>query len=444
MPKLKLKLPPGLLDLPEEHREAVVKKLQEALKLPKTVTLPRAVSDEHNMWETNNDELMGEAEDDFYTQMAENDAERLARLMDALGLPIIDEASKSFTNEFYEWEAGFLEKAQGKKPKVSDLINANRKKRDAFLKWVNDGKAYSKTQLKKIDDVLKTHLPKYAEVAEAFMTRAGYIGKIRNEAERQNFETLGAYVDRFPQTIKPSEDHGVVLTMRQKKEAEDRGRKVKILPLTPRERESIKHAVHQCGDKITEISERHRAGVRQMVIQAKKERWSSSKLAQALYDKFGEQNRDWRRVAITELSFCTNDAYLSGLEEGARVIGMGAVNACKYCKTLVINREFKVLPAPPEKETYDTDMKYVWPGKTNYGRKVAEYRACIPVHVQCRCRFHRLSDFYKMGKDGKLELKTSEELINEEREKRGLKPISLSSEDQEERIRRMTEKLLNQ
>jgi hypothetical protein len=44
------------------------------------------------------------------------------------------------------------------------------------------------------------------------------------------------------------------------------------------------------------------------------------------------------------------------------------------------------------------------------------------MHPNCRCRWHRISRFYKVGNDGKLNLKSTAELIQEEREKRGMKP----------------------
>lgn len=425
----KLTLPKSLLDLNSKDRNEILAVLIQATQLPKTKQLPyRKGSDEHNMWERNVDPLMADAEDEFYQELATDELRRLLNLLEGLGLPIeSDVFRKALEPAFYMWEDELVKAKDSGRTRMSDLIkkmaNATREKAKQFMKWVQDGKALSKQDITKIDNTLYKNLPNYAKKAEDYMVRAGFIGKIRNQAERENFETLGAIIDRYPSTIQQATKEGVALTARQaQKEAKAKRKTIRVLPLTSREVESVKHASHHAGDKITEISERHMSAVRQMVIQAKRERWSSQQLASKLFDKFGDHNRDWRRVAITELSFATNDAYLSGIEEGETVIGMGAENACKHCKQYVIGKTFEVTHNPPSEDTYHGDMKQVWAGKSNYGRRVAEYRPAIPLHPNCRCRYHRISRFYKLGEHGKLELKSTAELINEERAKRGMKP----------------------
>lgn len=426
---MKVQLPKSLLELPDKDRDGIITVLLEASHLPKTVTLPRTEGDEHNIWTRNADQLQANAEDELYYELREAGLEMMYNLMTGMGFDELAkqlDLTKSFEPEYFAFEDELIKGKSSGRTKMSDFINnmskVTKEKKDRFLKWVNDGKALSRKQLTDLDKLLSARLPNYAKVAEKFITRAGFIGKIRGEAEKQNFEVTGAYVDRFPQTIELGRRENVVLTMREKEKATSEGRKVTILPLTEVEANAIEHASHHAGDKLTEISERHRAGVRQLIMTAKKERWTAQQLASKLFDKFGDQNRDWRRVAITELAFATNDAYLSGIEEGETVVGMGAENACKHCKQNVIGKQFTVRKHPPSEETYTTDMKEVWVGKTNYGRRVSEYRACIPQHPNCRCRYHRISRFYNVGNDGKLKLKSTAELINEERAKRGLPP----------------------
>jgi hypothetical protein len=123
---------------------------------------------------------------------------------------------------------------------------------------------------------------------------------------------------------------------------------------------------------------------------------------------------------------------------------MGAVNACPHCKRLIIGKEFIIRSTPPERETYTTDTKEIWLGKSNYGRRVAEYVAAVPLHPNCRCRLHKISRFYNVGKDGKLELKSTAELINEERVRRGLAPDKSLTEggSTEDRLRKMSEEFI--
>ena len=422
----KLILPKSLLELEAKDRDEIVAVLLQASQLPAVKQLPfRADSDEHNMWERNVDSLMADAEDDFYQELAENELMRMLMLMKWLGLPIdVENFEKSLEPEFRAFEDELMKAKDSGRNKMSDMIKriteVTKEKADQFTKWVQDGKAFSKGELNHLDNILRRKLPDYAKKAEDFMIRAGFIGKIRGEAEKTNLETLGAYLDYIPSSIDLADSHSPAVVTRNKVNTTADPKKTYIAPLTPREAEGVKHAIHHAGDKITEISARHMAGVRQLVIQAKKERWSAQQLASKLFDKFGDHNRDWRRVAITELSFATNDAYLAGVEEGETVVGMGAQNACPHCKRYVIGKTFTVTHKPPSEDTYEGDMKQVWAGKSNYGRKVAEYRPAIPMHPNCRCRWHRISRFYKVGDNGKLELKSTAELIQEEREKRGL------------------------
>jgi hypothetical protein len=429
-----LNLPSGLLDLDDKDRNEILNVLFEAEKLPKTKRLP-VKSSESKLWEKNPDPLLSWAEDQLFTDLAEEELNRFTHVMALLGLPLA-ETDSPFTSEKSFEGFDLLKATDSGRNNMSALIQAGRKKRESFMKWVNDGKAMTQAQVKKLDEFLRKDIPDYAKKAEEFMVRAGFIGKIHNQAERENFEVLSGYLDRVPQSIEPARKEGVVLTLREKQKEERKGRKVEVLPLTAQETEAVRHASLHAGDKLTEISEKHIAGVRQLVIQAKKERWTAQKLAQELFDRFGDHNRDWRRVAMTELAMATNDAYLSGLEEGERVTGIGSVNACKHCRSLVIGREFIVLKVPPSEESYDNDMKYVWAGKTNMGRPSTAWRACFPIHPNCSCRPHRISRFYNVDKDGTFKRKTTAELIAEERAKRGLAPDP-NIEAQLEKIRKM-------
>lgn len=427
MPKLNIKLPKDILNAPMSVRQSVLDTLRTAMALPKERSLiTTGASDEHNMWTRNSDELMADAEDELYEWLVAPATERMADLFAALDLSLDDvKVEKAFSPEFDAFDDQ-LRKAKGDgrrsaKRALSDLIAISKQKREAFLKYINDANPLSKKQLNALEKLLRSKLPEYAaKTIEAFQVRAGLLAKIRNESDKQFFSTVGAYVDRFPETIRAAEREHTVLTIPEKRKAETEGRKVTILPLTKQEAQAVEHAAHSAAEKITEVNERHIAGIRQLVVRAKKERWSAQRLAQELYDLYGEQNRDWRRVAITELAMAENDAYLSGVEEGETVVGMSAAGACKYCVQLITSKTF-IVTHDPEKMTEQYGYTHVWPGKTNFGRRVSEYWPCIPLHPHCRCRYHRISRFYKMEGD-KLVLKTTAELIQEERARRGLPP----------------------
>lgn len=401
MPKVNIKLPKELKELPETDRQQVLNTIAQAMELPKVVA--PAKTGEHNIWEPNDEGLTGQLEDDFYNILADPWTTLMAELVVALDIPA-EVFEKSLACDLIKGP---------KKPKVSDLINDFKNKRDKFLKYINDGKFWTKQQMQQLDSLLKQRLPTYAQTVEPFLVRAAFIGKLRSQAERDNLGILGAVLDRVPETIKASTKEGAKLATRD-------NRAVEVLPLTQQEQNILKAAEQQAASKITEVDQRTRAGIKQLVIRAKRERWSHQQLAQALFDKYGELNRDWRRVAITELSYAVNDSYLADLKEGDEVYTPTIAGACKHCQRLLEGKSFTFLSAPPEKIDHNTEKNYVWVGKSNYGRSTAAWVPCIPLHPQCRHTWQRKSKFYNMDESGKLKLKTTEELIQEERIKRGL------------------------
>jgi len=420
-----LTLPKSLLDLDEADRNAILAVVKEAMKRPKVKTVPVA-GDEHHLWAPNSDPLLAELEDALYLRLIDFEAERIAQLFLLFDLPTDGlSVEKSFGSDYLQYEADRLLKAKdsgrNRLSQFIDGIKAKAKKK--IFEWVQNGRPLPMNQLEQLDRTLSQKLPDYAQLAEDFAIRAGFIGKARRVADIEDLNIIGAVIDRFPSTIQASRKEGIVLTYREgANEAKKTKKTVRIAPLTPLEADAVRHASWSAGDKITEISEKHRRAVRQLVMRAKRERWSAPQLAERLFDTFGDHNRDWRRVAITELAFAHNDAFLAGLEDGATIVGMGAINACKHCKDHVIGKTFTYTTKVPEKENYHTDTKLVWLGKSNYGRRVSEYRPALPLHPNCRCRWHVLSRFYKVGPNGTFELKSTAELIQEERIRRGLPP----------------------
>lgn len=418
--KLKITLPRELKSLPVAQREKLLGELQKALDIKAPTGAVARDAEEHNVWMRNEDELLGQAEDDFYLSLVNPWEATIIDVMDALELPItprnLTEIDKSF-GEYYD-----LIKAKDKgRSKMSDLISVKKEERDKFLKYIQEGQDWSKTQLKKLDAILKQKLPEFGSLAEEFSIRAGFIAKVRDKADQERLNMVGAIVDRFPKTIKAAEKKGIVLTVREQEKAKAAGKRVKILPLTPQELRAVDYASMQAADKITEVSDKHRAQIRQMIIRAHKERWSAQKLAQELYDQFADQNRDWRRVAITELAMASSDAFIAGCAEGDEVWVPPVPGACKHCVNLLEGKTF-IVTHDPEKIGNGHAFKYIWPGKSNYGRRAASWVPCIPLHPNCRHRYHKKSRFYETDASGKQQLRSLKDLINEERARRGLPP----------------------
>ena len=404
-------LPKTLQALSNDHKLQIVSELSKALN----VKSPKASGLERTVWTTNDEQLLGVAEDELYEILVGPALENMAELIAALELseePV--QLQKAFSPEYLAYEDQLFKALDNGKHRLSDLINLSKTKRNAFTKFLQEGSEWTKAKLKQIDDIMKQKLPDYAKLAEQFAVRAAFIAKIRSHADTEMLSTVGAFVDRFPSTIKEAEHEGLVLTASEL----GRGRtgfEVKILPLQPQELRAVEHANLRAGDKLTEISDRHRVGVRQLVIRAQNERWGAQKLAQALFDAFGEQNRDWRRVAIPELAMASNDAFIAGCAEGTEVWIPPVEGSCDYCKKLIEGKTFIVTSDPGA-----DPLKYIWVGKSNYGRLTKEWIPCVPLHPHCRHRLHQFSRFYKTNAEGKPKLKTTAQLINEERVRRGM------------------------
>lgn len=94
----------------------------------------------------------------------------------------------------------------------------------------------------------------------------------------------------------------------------------------------------------------------------------SGLLVERLRDEFGELNRDWRRIAITEAGETANLGYLAAFPHGTKVRRVEAYDgACPFCRE-INGRVFEwVDAATPDKD----GERQVWPGKTNYGRSAS-------------------------------------------------------------------------
>lgn len=145
------------------------------------------------------------------------------------------------------------------------------------------------------------------------------------------------------------------------------------------------------------LQDEARKNISTTIIDAIKNKKSTRQLEVDLFDKFADLNRDWRRIAETEIA----ENLTSGLllaEEDTRekdetiyMIGISAPGACKECERLIQGKVVVLLKEPNsgkikvKGEEYDT----IWPGKSNVGRKAGAYWPCIPLHPHCRCSWTR-------------------------------------------------------
>jgi hypothetical protein len=217
--------------------------------------------------------------------------------------------------------------------------------------------------------------------------RGHIIGKILEQAERRGISWHAVLAQQLPVTVEAAE---------------------RQIPLTMADRLAIHYAEQHAAATITQLADDTLAAVRSQVAQALAANTPPKELARQLFDRFGEANLDWRRIALTETAAAVSNGYLTSLPEWTIVVGDSSADACDWCKAHINMRAFRSLreapePAAGDQFSQDQSDHYVWPGKTNLGRsrhpvdrtgvsrKPHElWHPCIPAHPHCRCRWRRL------------------------------------------------------
>jgi hypothetical protein len=138
-------------------------------------------------------------------------------------------------------------------------------------------------------------------------------------------------------------------------------------------------ASQHAAELIVELPQKQFKKIHDTIQDSITNRHSTGELGERLFDNFGEMNRDWRRIAETEIANSQNNGQilteLENAEEGEVVFmrGVSATEACPWCRGEVDGRIVVVLDAPPSGggdkvkvngETYTA----IWPNKSNYGR----------------------------------------------------------------------------
>ncbi len=130
----------------------------------------------------------------------------------------------------------------------------------------------------------------------------------------------------------------------------------------------------RCADAVTRVSEGVRMQLRQTISQeveqaslAGRPVWSTA-LQTRLQDDFAIQNRDWRRVALTESGEALNQGFIASLPPDQMVKRVEQYKGvCPYCAK-IDGRVMRVTTADDPDKDGETD---VWPGKNNVGRSAS-------------------------------------------------------------------------
>lgn len=206
-----------------------------------------------------------------------------------------------------------------------------------------------------VDFLIQRYLPPGVIDGEAeyLAVRAQILGKIQANMEARGAAPspaeIGAMVELVPTEF----------------------RKVPPRILSPVERQTLAVAQARAAIGISDIADSARARMKKLIVQHVQGQIlgqsDAQGLRQALFDGFGQLNRDFRRIAVTEAGECCNQGFIAAAS-GRRVKRMEAYRgACDFCRS-INGKVFRVVEPTDPKKNGDTD---VWLGKTNLGRSAA-------------------------------------------------------------------------
>jgi hypothetical protein len=147
--------------------------------------------------------------------------------------------------------------------------------------------------------------------------------------------------------------------------------------LTPVETQILRVAHARAAENISAVTQATRHRMKGLVIEHVQAQvlglpdGQHQALRQRLFDEFGQMNRDFRRIAVTEAGECCNQGFIAALKPGRKVKRAEAYRgACDFCKS-INGKVFTVVAADAPVKNGQTE---VWVGKTNVGRSASPSR----------------------------------------------------------------------
>lgn len=176
------------------------------------------------------------------------------------------------------------------------------------------------------------------------------------------------------------------------------GQGLRIMDTDPQYRAALQFAEDQAAQDIVDLSNKQYKQIHDAITVAQKNRVTPRKLESDLFHTFGDMNRDWRRIAETEIANNVNTGKLVAELKKERVDGdyvymrgMSSPLACKWCATEIHMQIVVALEEPPTGggDQIVIDGKAytaIWPGKTNVGRSRRDWWVAAGTqHPHCQC-----------------------------------------------------------
>lgn len=168
----------------------------------------------------------------------------------------------------------------------------------------------------------------------------------------------------------------------------------KLFRVPDEEMDRLNVAQELCAEHIKKITDETRGAIKKVFLNGIKERKSKSEIAQELFDKFGDLNRDWKRIVETEVNDAMSNAMMvserSVTPDGAalyfqRIEIIDRVT-CGHCKKINgIVARWSDFPLEDEKIDDPYAKIAIWEGKSRVGMKSSEeWVAAGSQHPYCR------------------------------------------------------------
>lgn len=256
-----------------------------------------------------------------------------------------------------------------------------------------------------IDMLVQTYMPADALQSEAewLAVRAGLMGKVQAnmDAAAATPKQADAILAAMPSTVA----HAAAQ-----------------FALTPTQTAVLNFARVRSVENVRAVSETVRHKMRALVVNDLEQKMlgvpptGASSLQTKLLDAFGDMNRDWRRIAVTEAGEAQLQGFVANLPPGAKVKRVEQYkNACAFCRK-IDGVVATITTADDPKKDPDT---MIWPGKNNVGRSASPMKrvgnVLVPrepeemwhlpaglAHPHCRGRWVLEQDAPRPGDDAEF------------------------------------------
>ncbi len=143
------------------------------------------------------------------------------------------------------------------------------------------------------------------------------------------------------------------------------------IPVSPVTQALIDYARVRCATAIVDMGDSMKSGIRAVVLEHQQAVLLGGKeenLTLKLFEKYATANRDWRRIAVTEVSENAAQGTVAATEPGMQLKRLERYKGvCDWCHK-INGRIMTVVDAAKANKNGETE---IWPGKTNIGRSSA-------------------------------------------------------------------------